>query len=202
MAEPIKKAVLQLGFPVCEYAPIGEMLPGMAYLVRRLLENTSNESFLRQSFTEHISVEALLAKPVAPAQPAYEVTDLSGYRAAVLASPVYYGHLLGELNGFLRRNEAALMRMPRALFVVSLTMARPSRSVVAKLVKQTRPFVEKLRPTDVGLFAGVLDTAKLGFFTRLLVKLMKIPAGDFRKSDVVRKWATDVLPRLTAPSPS
>jgi RHH-type proline utilization regulon transcriptional repressor/proline dehydrogenase/delta 1-pyrroline-5-carboxylate dehydrogenase len=35
----------------------------MAYLVRRLLENTSNDSFLRQSFTEHIAVEKLLMKP-------------------------------------------------------------------------------------------------------------------------------------------
>ena len=62
MAEPIKRAVLRSGFTVCEYAPIGELLPGMAYLVRRLLENTSNESFLRQSFTEHVSPEQLLRK--------------------------------------------------------------------------------------------------------------------------------------------
>ena len=34
------------------YTPYGAMLPGMAYLVRRLLENTSNESFLKASFTE------------------------------------------------------------------------------------------------------------------------------------------------------
>ena len=33
---------------------IGQLLPGMAYLVRRLLENTSNESFLRASFREGI----------------------------------------------------------------------------------------------------------------------------------------------------
>jgi RHH-type transcriptional regulator, proline utilization regulon repressor / proline dehydrogenase / delta 1-pyrroline-5-carboxylate dehydrogenase len=66
MAEPIKRAFLQSGFSVCEYAPIGEMLPGMAYLVRRLLENTSNESFLRQSFTEHASVEVLLRRPNPP----------------------------------------------------------------------------------------------------------------------------------------
>ncbi|MGE0684088.1 MAG: L-glutamate gamma-semialdehyde dehydrogenase, partial [Candidatus Binatia bacterium] len=45
------------------YAPFGELLPGMGYLVRRLLENTSNESFLRQSFVEHVSVDALLRSP-------------------------------------------------------------------------------------------------------------------------------------------
>jgi len=46
------------------YTPFGELIPGMAYLVRRLLENTSNDSFLRLSFTEHVSVETLFMKPV------------------------------------------------------------------------------------------------------------------------------------------
>ena len=41
------------GHRVRVYTPYGAMLPGMAYLVRRLLENTSNESFLKASFTEH-----------------------------------------------------------------------------------------------------------------------------------------------------
>ena len=39
------------------------MLPGMAYLVRRLLENTSNESFLKASFAEHAQIEDLLRNP-------------------------------------------------------------------------------------------------------------------------------------------
>jgi RHH-type proline utilization regulon transcriptional repressor/proline dehydrogenase/delta 1-pyrroline-5-carboxylate dehydrogenase len=39
----------------------------MGYLVRRLLENTSNDSFLRQSFTEHVSEDELLKPPHPPA---------------------------------------------------------------------------------------------------------------------------------------
>jgi delta 1-pyrroline-5-carboxylate dehydrogenase len=35
----------------------------MAYLVRRLLENTANESFLRQSFAENMETEKLLEDP-------------------------------------------------------------------------------------------------------------------------------------------
>ncbi len=31
---------------VRSYCPVGDMVAGMAYLVRRLLENTANESFL------------------------------------------------------------------------------------------------------------------------------------------------------------
>ncbi|MFQ5963813.1 MAG: L-glutamate gamma-semialdehyde dehydrogenase [Candidatus Scalinduaceae bacterium] len=66
MADPIKKAILQLGYNVCEYVPIGEFLPGISYFVRRLMENTSNESFLRQTFTKDTNVEELLCRPEPP----------------------------------------------------------------------------------------------------------------------------------------
>jgi RHH-type proline utilization regulon transcriptional repressor/proline dehydrogenase/delta 1-pyrroline-5-carboxylate dehydrogenase len=63
MAEPIKRALMKMGFPVREYAPIGELLPGMAYLVRRLLENASNEGFLQRAFLGNVPPEELLAEP-------------------------------------------------------------------------------------------------------------------------------------------
>ena len=63
MAEQLKAAVLKRGLRLREYVPIGEMIPGMAYLVRRLLENTSNESWLRAGFSEHASEAQLLASP-------------------------------------------------------------------------------------------------------------------------------------------
>jgi len=63
MGDAIKTALVQLGQRLRVYAPFGELIPGMGYLVRRLLENTSNESFLRQSFVEHVSVDALLRSP-------------------------------------------------------------------------------------------------------------------------------------------
>ena len=64
MAEPIKKALVQLGHRIREYCPIGEMLPGMAYLVRRLLENTSNEGFLKAKFTTQVASKELLRDPL------------------------------------------------------------------------------------------------------------------------------------------
>jgi len=48
MADDLKAALVSAGQRVREYCAIGALLPGMAFLVRRLLENTSNESFLRQ----------------------------------------------------------------------------------------------------------------------------------------------------------
>ena len=48
---------------VREYMPIGDMIPGMAYLVRRLLENTSNEGWLRAGHSANITDDELLAPP-------------------------------------------------------------------------------------------------------------------------------------------
>jgi len=42
---PDQRALVKWVYRVREYCPIGKLLPGMAYLVRRLLENTSNEGF-------------------------------------------------------------------------------------------------------------------------------------------------------------
>ena len=50
MAEPFQHAMVAHGRRVRLYTPVGRLLPGMAYLVRRLLENTSNQSFSRQDY--------------------------------------------------------------------------------------------------------------------------------------------------------
>lgn len=63
MADPIKKSLVDMGYRVREYAPVGDLIPGMAYLVRRLLENTSNESWLRGKFADGQSTEKLLKDP-------------------------------------------------------------------------------------------------------------------------------------------
>ena len=63
MADPIKEVLKSLGCRVRIYTPYGQLLPGMAYLVRRLLENTSNDSFLKQGFADGVSEEVLLMNP-------------------------------------------------------------------------------------------------------------------------------------------
>ena len=63
MAGPIKRALVDMGYRVREYCPVGELLPGMSYLVRRLLENTSNEGFLRAKFSDNVPAAELLRNP-------------------------------------------------------------------------------------------------------------------------------------------
>ena len=73
MAEPFQQAMVKRGRRVRLYTPVGQLLPGMAYLVRRLLENTSNESFLRKEYVESQPLSWLLAPPItSPHQPVIE----------------------------------------------------------------------------------------------------------------------------------
>jgi len=64
MAEPVHAALVREGHRVRVYAPVGELVPGIAYLVRRLLENTSNESFVRHRFAEGRDLDELIRAPV------------------------------------------------------------------------------------------------------------------------------------------
>jgi RHH-type proline utilization regulon transcriptional repressor/proline dehydrogenase/delta 1-pyrroline-5-carboxylate dehydrogenase len=63
MAEHERNLLRGLGHRVRIYAPAGDLISGMAYLVRRLLENTANESFLKLHHYDKVAVEELLAKP-------------------------------------------------------------------------------------------------------------------------------------------
>lgn len=69
MSDSLQDAFVARGNAVRVYTPYGPLVPGMAYLIRRLLENTSNESFLRHSFAEDTPAAELLANPTAAAKP-------------------------------------------------------------------------------------------------------------------------------------
>ncbi len=86
MADQLKEAGAGMGLRVREYVPVGEMIPGMAYLVRRLLENTSNESWLKAGFLDNADPGVLLAAPS---------PDPSTERARDLAEIAKERHMLG-----------------------------------------------------------------------------------------------------------
>ena len=62
LGDQLQDALASRGFRVRTYCPIGDLVAGMAYLVRRLLENTSNESFLHEQ-ASGVPIEQLLAAP-------------------------------------------------------------------------------------------------------------------------------------------
>jgi RHH-type proline utilization regulon transcriptional repressor/proline dehydrogenase/delta 1-pyrroline-5-carboxylate dehydrogenase len=66
LGDPLQIALARQDLRVRTYCPVGDLVAGMAYLVRRLLENTSNESFLYEQ-ARGVPLEELLAPPKAGA---------------------------------------------------------------------------------------------------------------------------------------
>jgi RHH-type proline utilization regulon transcriptional repressor/proline dehydrogenase/delta 1-pyrroline-5-carboxylate dehydrogenase len=61
LGDDLAEGISRLGYRVRIYTPIGDLVAGMAYLVRRLLENSSNEGFLLRQ--RHQSLDELLRPP-------------------------------------------------------------------------------------------------------------------------------------------
>ena len=122
MADPVKEVLKSLGCRVRVYTPYGQLLPGMAYLVRRLLENTSNDSFLRQGFTEHLSEDVLLANPAdhSPAPPSPELPMTP--TAPAPAAPTFRNE---PLTDFSREDSRAAMRAALAAVTAQLGRGYP-----------------------------------------------------------------------------
>jgi len=63
MGDQLKKAILRMGNSVRVYMASGELLPGMGFLVRRIIENTAQTGFLFQSLGAGVPVKELLKSP-------------------------------------------------------------------------------------------------------------------------------------------
>ena len=114
MGDAEKEAVTKAGWRMRVYMPYGELVPGMAYLVRRLLENSSNDSFLRAGFVKHVPPETLLAAPRPPVAANREAMRhaVEHLVASLAAGParvpvVIDGHAVPTADRLLRENPSA-----------------------------------------------------------------------------------------------
>ena len=160
--------------PVRIYAPVGEHRDLLAYLVRRLLENGANSSFVHQLADETVSAEVLLASP------------LAATTEAVLPQPV-------DLYGKARANSTGAdlaciaMRLPlqaavAATQVPAVAMAETADVTAAMARLQVgfepwnaRPVAE--RAALLRRAADLLD-ARLPDYCGLLVKEAHKTLGD------------------------
>lgn len=109
MADPIKKSLVDMGYRVREYAPVGDLIPGMAYLVRRLLENTSNESWLRGKFAEGKTTAELLKNPL-------EVLNSQALNSQVLKSQALNSEASTANTIHVTTNSKANEKVPATVF--------------------------------------------------------------------------------------
>lgn len=198
MGEGIYREVLKDASIACRvYAPVGEHRDLLAYLVRRLLENGANSSFVHQLADGSLSSEALLASPLhaadAPSQP-----------------------LPAALYGAARRNSAgvdlavAAMRAPleaavAAARVETVALATDPAQAMARLHAAFPAWdaTPLARRADVLQRAADALESRLPEFCGLLVKEGRKTMGDavaeVREAvDFCRYYAQQAVERLGA----
>lgn len=125
--------------------------------------------------------------------PPDEVADVSEYDALVIGSAVYAGRWLPDAKAIVQRH-AAVLRMKRVWLFSSGPLGEPP------LPPEDPPDGVVLRETieaaEHRVFPGRLDPAALGTGERLIVKVVRAPAGDFRPWPAVRAWAAAIASAL------
>ncbi|KAA0595891.1 trifunctional transcriptional regulator/proline dehydrogenase/L-glutamate gamma-semialdehyde dehydrogenase [Azospirillum lipoferum] len=113
MGEPLYKEVVgPLKRPCRVYAPVGTHETLLAYLVRRLLENGANSSFVNRIADKSVSIDDLVADPVALARAALPV----GAKNPLIALPKdLYGAERANSAGLDLSNETTLADLSGAL---------------------------------------------------------------------------------------
>ena len=143
MADEIKEVLKSLGVRVRIYTPYGQLLPGMAYLVRRLLENTSNDSFLRQGFADGISEEVLLQNPTN-----HEASRLRERSESMdHIKPVHVTFHNEPLADFTRQEN--IDAMSQALSNVKKQLGRSYPPIIDNKPVPTAEFIDSVNPSRI-----------------------------------------------------
>lgn len=151
MAEPLRQVFSSDNYRVRIYAPIGELLPGMAYLVRRLLENTSNSGFLRQSYHEGISISAMLEPPLLEPELPESETLIPGD----LSSSFTNGSLLDFCESWVRDNFALTINTIPSQFPIKVPVVVNGKEVFTEEVSNHPS------PNDLGMQVTTISRANI-----------------------------------------
>ncbi|MDB6019367.1 MAG: rocA1 [Pedosphaera sp.] len=154
MAEPIKRALVKTGYRVRDYCPIGEILPGMSYLVRRLLENTSNEGFLRATFADRTSPGELLRDPATVKHPSNGNQGLDTAAKEAMPEASFINEPLTDFTLAANRD-----RMRLAIAPARAELGRKYPLVIGGKEKWTDREIISLNPARPGEIVGRISKA-------------------------------------------
>lgn len=127
-----------------------------------------------------------------------DVTDTSSYEAVVLGSAIYLGNWMKEARTFLDAHADELAQRPTWLFASGSITGDPP---VADDPNALRPslaeqLVSVTQAREHKLFAGKLDSSRLGLTEKLPVRMARGREGDWRDWHEVDEWAGAIAREL------
>jgi menaquinone-dependent protoporphyrinogen oxidase len=130
--------------------------------------------------------------------PADKAGDPAAYAAVVLGSAVYIGQWRKEAVRFLKDNQEKLAERPVWLFSSGPTGEGDPVELVKgwRLPGKVRAAIEVVKPVDIAVFHGLIDSEKMNALERFTIKNVKAPLGDFRDWDAIASWAANIAAEL------
>ena len=127
-----------------------------------------------------------------------DMRDLSPYDACVVGSGIYLGTWLKQARAFLDEHASELAERPTWLFASGSIVGDPPvgddpNALRAGLAEK---LVETTHAREHKLFAGKLDSSKLGLAEKLPVRMARGREGDWRDWEAVDEWAAQIAAAL------
>ena len=159
------------------YAPVGSHETLLAYLVRRLLENGANSSFVNRIVDENVPVGALAEDPVRQA-----LADQGAIHPRITLPAALYGTARRNSKGFDLASEQVLTSIEAELnaFAVTQWKAQPAQHAAAPHVADIR------NPADHADVVGQVETADREAVTLAVTRAVAAGRGWAQLSGSVR----------------
>jgi RHH-type transcriptional regulator, proline utilization regulon repressor / proline dehydrogenase / delta 1-pyrroline-5-carboxylate dehydrogenase len=187
MGDKFAKAIADMGYRVRVYCPFGDLIPGMSYLIRRLLENTANSSFLRISGSESRSINELVAAPV--------ITDRDRNYAGTPVQNVFDNFVNSSDRDYAITSDREAAQA--ALQKVRNQLGKTYLPIINGQAVQTENYVESVNPANSSEVVGKIGLASIEQAEEA-VKSAKSAFASWKKlsakqrGDILRK-AADIM---------
>jgi RHH-type transcriptional regulator, proline utilization regulon repressor / proline dehydrogenase / delta 1-pyrroline-5-carboxylate dehydrogenase len=184
MGDKFTKAIADMGYRVRVYCPFGELIPGMSYLIRRLLENTANSSFLRISGSESPDLAQLVAAPV--------TTDRDRHYDNAPASHSFEGFTNSSDRDYTVATERTTVQT--ALTKVLSEFGNTYLPIINGRTVQTANYIESLNPANSSQVVGKIGLASIEQ-ANVAIKSAKSAFGTWKqfsakhRGDILRRAA-------------
>jgi len=165
------------------YAPVGAHRDLLAYLVRRLLENGANSSFVNQVVDESVPPEVVAADPFA-------ALERAGENRAVVPPPDLFGGRRNSRGFDLHdRDDLAEIEAARAPFREATWQAAPRIAGAGTGASTGGEAVEVFNPYDPGELVGHVTRAAPADTEAALAAARRWEAPPAERAEVLRKAA-------------
>jgi menaquinone-dependent protoporphyrinogen oxidase len=134
----------------------------------------------------------------ADVMPAKDVKSLAGYSGVVIGAAMYMGMWRKEATSFVKKNEAALAEIKVWVFSTGPSGNGDPAELLKGIIvpRGVKPLLDRIKPRDITVFGGSLNTEKMNAFEKWIVKRVGGSLGDFRDWEAINKWAKEIVVNL------